>query len=205
MKPQLLNKFASLQPLISNTPLLELHYRYKGKLGRLFAKAESYNLTGSIKDRVAYYILNKAYETEAIHEGDTLAEATSGNMGISFAAIGTYLGNHVVIFMPDYMSQERISLIKSYGGEVRLVTRKEGGFLGSIRKAEKMAEESFTFLPHQFSNEENVRAHYLTTGNEILSQLSERGFLPDAFVAGVGTRRYGDGCWQKTKRKKSRL
>ncbi|MHB1315910.1 MAG: PLP-dependent cysteine synthase family protein [Christensenellales bacterium] len=187
MKSQLLEKFSNLSPLICNTPLLEVHFLYNGKHRRIFAKAESYNLTGSIKDRVAFHIMKRAYEDGLIEEGDTLAEATSGNTGISFAAIGSYLGNRVVIFMPDYMSKERISLIKSYGGEVRLVSKEEGGFLGSIQKTCELASCVKTFLPCQFSNEENTRAHYMTTGSEILTQLESIGLRPDAVVAGVGT------------------
>ena len=149
-------KFDHIASLISNTPLLEIHFTYYGEARRLFAKAEHYNLTGSIKDRVAYHILKKAYHTGAIREGDTIAEATSGNTGISFSAVGTYLGNPVVIYMPDWMSRERINLMQSYGAKVHLVSREEGGFLGSIAMTEELAKDGGVFLPRQFSNEDNI-------------------------------------------------
>ena len=131
-------KFEHISGMISNTPMLEIRFLYKEKPLRIFAKAEYYNLTGSIKDRVAYYILKKAYETGAIHPGDTIAEATSGNTGISFSAMGSYLGHPVVIYMPDWMSKERINLMKSFGAEVRMVSREEGGFLCSIAMTEEL-------------------------------------------------------------------
>ncbi|MFC2111549.1 PLP-dependent cysteine synthase family protein, partial [Bacteroidota bacterium] len=94
----------------------------------------------------------------------------------------------ITIFMPDWMSMERINLIKSFGANINLISKEEGGFLGSIDRAEKLAEENAeTFLPRQFSNEDNVEAHYLTTGPEICSQLQFRELVPDAFIAGVGT------------------
>ena len=119
-------KFQSFAPMISNTPLLEIQYKYRGNDRRIFAKAEYYNLSGSIKDRVAFHILKKAYESHAIQKGDCIAEATSGNTGIAFSAMGSYLGHKVVIYMPDWMSRERISLMESYGAKVRLVSKEEG-------------------------------------------------------------------------------
>lgn len=182
-----LKRFQNIAGLIGNTPLLEIHFRYKGEHRRLFAKAEHYNLTGSIKDRVAYHILKKAYWQGTISESDVIVEATSGNTGISFSAIGSYLGHQVIIYMPDWMSAERINLMKSYGAEVRLVSHEEGGFLGSISMTEELAKQGGVFLPRQFSNDDNVEAHFLMTGEEILSQLSRLGLTPDGVVAGVGT------------------
>lgn len=180
-------KFQNIAPMISNTPLLEIKYKYRGFDRRIFAKAEYYNLSGSIKDRVAFHILKKAYESHTIKEGDCIAEATSGNTGIAFSAMGSYLGHNVVIYMPDWMSRERISLMESYGAKVRLVSEKEGGFLGSIQMTEDLAKQGNVFLPRQFSNEDNVEAHYLTTGEEIVQQLSVLGLKADGTVAGVGT------------------
>lgn len=180
-------KFDAIGSLIGNTPLLEIRYRYKGKESSIFAKAEYFSLTGNIKDRIAYHILRKAYEEGRISPSDTIAEATSGNTGISFSAMGSYLGHPVVIYMPDWMSSERINLMKSYGAEVRLVSREEGGFLGSIAKTEELAKQGGVFLPCQFSNEDNVEAHYRTTGEEIVKQLAKLGLRPEAVVAGVGT------------------
>ena len=182
-----LKQFQNVEKLIGNTPLLEIIFTYKGDKRRIFAKAEHYNLTGSIKDRVAYYILRKAYEHGTIRPGDVIAEATSGNTGISFSAIGRYLGHKVMIFMPDWMSRERINLIESYGAQVRLVSREEGGFLGSIQMTEELAQKGHVFLPRQFSNEDNTEAHYLTTAVERVRQLDTLGLKADGVVAGVGT------------------
>lgn len=187
MNQELKQRFDAIRSLSGNTPLLEIAYSFRGKTRRLFAKAEYFNLTGSIKDRVALYILEKAYETGTISPGDTICEATSGNTGISFSALGRYLGHPVKIFMPDWMSRERITLMESFGAQVRLVSHEEGGFLGSIEMTEKLAEEGGVFLPCQFSNEDNVDAHVKTTGKEIVNQLASKGLVADGVVAGVGT------------------
>jgi cysteine synthase A len=146
------------------------------------------NLTGSIKDRMALHIMKQAYADGRLHPGDTIVEATSGNTGISFAAIGRTLGHPVTIFMPDWMSRERVELIQSLGASIRPVTREEGGFLASIEMAEEMAEKrEDCFLPSQFSNLDNIKAHFEETGPELWWQLQYNGQTPDAFVAGVGT------------------
>ncbi len=174
--------------LIGNSPLLIIHFLYKGRKRALYAKAEHYNITGSIKDRMALYILEKAYATGKIKPGDTIVEATSGNTGIAFAAIGRSLGHKVKIVMPDWMSKERVDIIRSLGAEIIPVSKEQGGFLGSIRISEEIAKrEHNIFLPQQFSNNANVEAHERTTGPEIWCQMQYHGFKPDAFVAGVGT------------------
>lgn len=180
-------QFDRIAPLIGRTPLLEIHYRFRGEARRLFAKMESYNLTGNIKDRVAFHILRKAYEQGTIQPGDRIIEATSGNTGIAFSALGRYLGHDVIIYMPDWMSMERIRLMESYGAEVRLVSREEGGFLGSIAMTEELARGGGVFLPRQFSNEDNTETHFLYTGGEIADQLEMLGLRADGVVAGVGT------------------
>jgi cysteine synthase A len=186
--PVVRNRFHSLHRLIGNTPLLAVDVRFRGQPRRIFAKHESLNLTGSIKDRMALFVLEQAYHEGLIHAGDRIAEATSGNTGISFAALGRALGHPVTIFMPDWMSPERMALIASFGADIVPVSRAQGGFLGSIAQADAMAErQSSVFLPHQFSNAANVRAHMETTGREIWVQLASAGLAPDAFVAGVGT------------------
>jgi len=177
-----------LSSLIGNTPLLAIEFLFRGEPRTIYAKAENLNMTGSIKDRMAFHILRKGYERGRLRPGDWIVEATSGNTGISFAAIGRALGHPVRIFMPDWMSEERKSLIRSLGAEVRLVSREEDGFLGSIRLAEEWAAASErAFLPRQFSNQDNSEAHFRTTGPEIWWQLGFRRLRPDAFVAGVGT------------------
>ena len=177
----------NMAALAGNTPLLEIEFTFKGKKGRVFAKAEYYNLTGSIKDRVAQHVIKKAYETGEIKPGDTIAEATSGNTGISFSAVGSAMGHPVKIFMPDWMTKERIHIMESFGAEVVLVSREDGGFLGSIAKAEEEGKKENVYLPRQFSNPENSEAHYLYTGLEIVNQLDSLGLQADGFVAGVGT------------------
>lgn len=177
-----------LANLIGNTPLLEIEFLYKGNPRKLYAKAEYLNLTGSIKDRMAFHIMREAYAKENIKPGFRVIEATSGNTGIAFSAVGRALGHPVTIFMPDWMSEERKNLIRSLGADIVLVSKEEGGFLGSIEKSQDMAAANpETFLPRQFENEDNVMAHYTTTGPEIWWQLKLRGKKPDAFVAGVGT------------------
>lgn len=177
-----------VENLIGNTPLLAIHFNFHGKRRTIFTKAEHLNLSGSIKDRMALHILNSAYRNGTIKKGDTIVEATSGNTGIAFAAIGHAFGNPVRVYMPDWMSRERISLIKSYGAEVALVSHEQGGFVGCIELCEEYKRDHVNvFLPHQFSNYANPEAHYLTTGPEIWAQLQKVGFEPDAFVAGVGT------------------
>ena len=181
-------RFNQLRHMIGNTPLLGIRFRFRGQERIIYAKAEHINMTGSIKDRMAFHILKKAYQKGLIHPGDTIAEATSGNTGISFAAIGRALGHRVVIFMPDWMSQERTALIRSLGAKIVPVSRDQGGFLGSIRMAKDLAEhEPGIFQPSQFANEANVEAHEKTTGPEIWWQLFFNSIRPDAFVAGVGT------------------
>ncbi|MBV6522788.1 MAG: Cysteine synthase [Gemmatimonadaceae bacterium] len=181
-------RFAGLEKLVGNTPLLEIRLRYRGEPRVLFAKAESFNMTGSIKDRMALHVLERAYAEGTISPGDRIAEATSGNTGISFSAIGRALGHQVTIFMPDWMSRERIDLIRSFGAEIRMISREAGGFLGSIAAAEALAaEDRSVFLPRQFSNVANAEAHALHTGPELWSQLEAAGHRPAAFVAGVGT------------------
>jgi cysteine synthase A len=182
-----MKKTQALKSLIGNTPLLAIHFSYKGEERVVYAKAENLNMTGSIKDRMAIHILNKAYELGVLKPGMEIFEATSGNTGISFASIGRALGHKVNIYMPDWMSEERKNLIKSLGAYIRLVSKEEGGFLGSIEMSKNAAKQAGGFLPCQFSNEDNNDAHYLTTGPELWWQLKYRNIMPNAFVAGVGT------------------
>ncbi|NOZ48007.1 MAG: cysteine synthase family protein [Chlorobi bacterium] len=177
-----------LSNLIGNTPLYCINFKFDGEPRKIYAKAENLNMTGSIKDRMAFHIISKAYSKGALKAGDLIIEATSGNTGISVTAIGRALGHPVSIFMPNWMSRERIDLIGSFGATINLVTKEQGGFLGSIEMANNLAKNNeHTFLPSQFSNEDNIDAHYQTTGPEIWWQLKYRYLKPDAFVAGVGT------------------
>lgn len=182
-------RLRGLRVLVGNTPLLAIEFSVDdGRTRRVYAKAENLNLTESIKDRMALHIVRNALESGALQAGGMIIEATSGNTGISFCAIGRALGHPVTIFMPDWMSAERIALIRSFGANVVLVSKEDGGFLGSIRLAEELAENTpGSFLPRQFSNEWNSDAHFRTTGPELWSQLQSETLVPDAFVAGVGT------------------
>ena len=127
--------FASLRALIGDTPLVEVHALLQGREVYVYGKLESVNFTGSIKDRMALGILEEAYQRGDIRPGDLIAEASSGNTGIAFAALGRALGHPVRIYMPDWMSRERTLLIRSMGAEVVPVSKEQGGFLGSIALA----------------------------------------------------------------------
>ena len=154
----------------------------------VLVKIETTNPGNSIKDRMALFILQQAYLQNLIRPTDTIIEATSGNTGIAFSAIGKALGHPVTIVMPNWLSKERIDIIKSLGADILLISKEEGGFLGSIKLTEEMRANSDTyFLPRQFENTWNAMAHEKTTGPEIWHQLENIGLVPDAFVAGVGT------------------
>ena len=182
-----MNKFEKISAMINDTHMLEISLKYQGIERKVYAKAEYYNFTGSIKDRISYNILKNSYETGLIKKGDIIAEASSGNTGIAFSALGAYLGNPVHIFMPDWMSNERKKLLESYGAAIHLISKTDGGFKGSIEAADKFAAENEAFLPHQFSNFLNAETHYNTTGQEIIRQIAEFGKKPDGFTSGVGT------------------
>lgn len=169
---------------VGNTPMIKIRYKYNGKENYIYTKLESYNISGSIKDRVAYYMLSKAYEEGKLQKGMEIVEATSGNTGISLSAIGRIFGNPAHIFMPDWVSKERLNLMKMYGARVTLVSREEGGFKKAISLAEEYAKENKTFLANQFSNRYNVLAHYETTAKEIIDVLGKQ---IGGFVSGVGT------------------
>lgn len=169
---------------IGDTPLIKIKYKYKGQENYIYTKLEFYNLTGSIKDRVAFYIIKNAYERGDLKKGMPLVEATSGNTGIAISALGTYFGNPVHIFMPDWVSQERTNLMKMYNANVTLISKEEGGFKRAISEAKEFAEKNNGFLCNQFENRDNVLAHYETTGKEIIEGLNGN---VDAFVSGIGT------------------
>ena len=172
-----------LDKLIGNTPMIKIKYHYQNQTNYVYAKLEYYNFTGSIKDRVAYYILKKAKELGLLKDREPIVEATSGNTGISFAALGAYYNHPVHIFMPDWASVERVSIMRLYGAHVHLVSKEEGGFKEAIRRSEEYAQKINGFLPRQFENNLNVEAHYNTTAKEIVSSLP----TIDTFVSGIGT------------------
>lgn len=183
-----LRRLRGLRGLIGNTPLLAIDCRFRGSERRVHAKVESLNMTGSVKDRMAWHILRRGHEDGVFRPGDRIVEATSGNTGISFAALGRALGHPVTIYIPDWMSSERVNLVRSLGASIHLVSRDQGGFEGAIELAEAEAEErDDVFLPRQFANVDNCEAHAWSTGPEIWYQLQAHGLEPAAFVAGVGT------------------
>ncbi len=181
-------RLASLRHMIGNTCLMAIRARVRGRPHTVYAKYEIQNFTGSIKDRMALHIMETAYASKAVQPGDMIAEATSGNTGIAFAAVGRALGHDVRIYMPDWMSRERVRVIQSLGAHIVPVTAEEGGFLGSIERVEAYARNhEHVFTPRQFESPSNVEAHYLTTGPELLAQMRTLGTPLTAFVAGVGT------------------
>ncbi len=169
--------------LIGNTPMIKINYEYENKKGSIYTKLESYNYTGSIKDRIALYILETERKNGNLKEAQPIVEVTSGNTGISFSAIGAFYGHDVHIFMPDWVSLERRNLIEMYGAHVHLVSREEGGFKRALELAEEFALENDAFRPLQFDNELNIEAQYKTTGQEIIDSMPE----VNAFVSGIGT------------------
>jgi cysteine synthase A len=178
----------SLQALYGNTPLIEVAFKYKNKNRKIYAKYEAFNFSGSIKDRIAIHILRKAYESNQIKEGDLIVEATSGNTGIAFSALGRALGHKVKIFMPDWLSKERYDAIALYGAEIVKISKEQGGFLRSIEEGNNFViKNSNSFCPQQFTNIENVNAHFESTAPEIFSQLKKLHLKPTHFIAGVGT------------------
>ena len=169
---------------IGNTPMIKINYEYNGQNKYIYTKLEYYNLTGSIKDRVAYYIINNAIKRGNLKKRMPIIEATSGNTGIALAALGRFYNHPVCIFMPDWVSKERIDLIKNYGASIILFSKEDGGFVRCVDEAKKMAEETDAFLANQFANEDNFLAHYETTAEEIIKQVPRKIY---GFVSGVGT------------------
>lgn len=175
----------NLLSAIGGTPLIELNNLNGNSKVRIFGKFEGSNPGGSIKDRPAYYMIRKAEESGELIKGKTILEPTSGNTGIALAMIGAAKGYKVKLCMPECVSLERRRIIEAFGAEVVLTPAKEGTD-GAIRKAHQLiAEEPDKYyMPNQFENENNILAHYETTGPEIFSQT--KGEI-DVFVAGMGT------------------
>jgi len=175
----------NLLSAIGSTPLVELNNLNGNSKVRIFGKLEGNNPGGSIKDRPAYYMIKKAEESGELTREKTILEPTSGNTGIALAMIGAAKGYKVKLCMPECVSVERRRVIEAFGAEAVLTPAKEGTD-GAIRKAHQLiAEEPGKYyMPNQFENENNVLAHYKTTGPEIFSQT--KGEI-DVFVAGMGT------------------
>ena len=168
---------------IGNTPLIELvNFSPEGR--HIFAKLEGENPGGSIKDRIAVSMVESGERNGSLRSGGTIIEPTSGNTGIGLAMVAAAKGYRCIIVMPENMSEERRKILRYFGAEV-ILTPAERGMLGAIEKAGEIAENTEnSFMPDQFSNPANPSAHRENTGPEIYDAL---GFVPDAFVAGVGT------------------
>lgn len=172
-----------MDKIIGSTPLIKIIYEYKNKVSEVYTKLEYYNLTGSIKDRMAEFIIKKAYKNNLLKKGQAIIEATSGNTGISISALGAYYNNPIYIFMPDWVSEERKKIMEMYGANVKLISKEEGGFKKCIEEANFLADKINGFRVNQFENKDNFLAHYKTTGKEIIDKLGK----VDGFVSGVGT------------------
>lgn len=167
---------------IGKTPLVELAHLSRNPDVKIFAKLEGYNPTGSVKDRIARYMVEKAEAGGKLKPGHTILEATSGNTGISLAMIGRLKGYPVKVVMPRNVSAERIQLLQLYGAEI-VFSDSTKGTNGAVEVAREMAADKQYFIPDQYGNEANPRAHYETTAAEILEKVPR----VDAFVAGLGT------------------
>lgn len=178
--------FNSVTELVGNTPLLKLKRVVQEDAADVYVKLEFKNPAGSVKDRIALAMIEKAERDGKLKKGGTIVEPTSGNTGIGLAMVAAAKGYHIIIVMPETMSVERRKLMKGYGAEL-ILTPGSDGMKGSIAKAEELVKEKGYFMPMQFDNPENPNIHELTTGPEIISAMNGIGKAIDAFIAGVGT------------------
>ena len=177
--------YTSIDQLIGNTPRLKLNRIVPEDAADVYVKLEFFNPAGSIKDRIALSMIEKAEAEGKLKPGDTIIEPTSGNTGIGLASVAAAKGYHLIIVMPETMSVERRKLMQGYGAEL-ILTPGADGMKGSIAKAQELVDTKGYFMPMQFENPANPAIHEATTGQEIIDAFGKDD-LPDAFVAGVGT------------------
>ena len=177
--------YTSIDQLIGNTPLLKLNRIVPEDAADVYVKLEFFNPAGSIKDRIALSMIEKAEAEGKLKPGDTIIEPTSGNTGIGLASVAAAKGYHLIIVMPETMSVERRKLMQGYGAEL-ILTPGADGMKGSIAKAQELVDTKGYFMPMQFENPANPAIHEATTGQEIIDAFGKDD-LPDAFVAGLGT------------------
>ncbi|MBG8450064.1 cysteine synthase A [Enterococcus faecium] len=189
--------YNSVTELIGKTPIVKLNKIVPEDSADVFVKLEFFNPRGSVKDRIALSMIEKAEHDGLLKPGDTIIEPTSGNTGIGLSMVGVAKGYKVIIVMPETMSIERRLLMKGYGAEL-ILTPGADGISGSIREAERLAKENGYFLPLQFENEANPLVHEKTTGPEIHQAFGVNGL--DAFVAGIGTGGTITGAGRELKR-----
>ena len=189
--------YNSVTELIGKTPIVKLNKIVPEDSADVFVKLEFFNPGGSVKDRIALSMIEKAEHDGLLKPGDTIIEPTSGNTGIGLSMVGVAKGYKVIIVMPETMSIERRLLMKGYGAEL-ILTPGADGISGSIREAERLAKENGYFLPLQFENEANPLVHENTTGPEIHQAFGVNGL--DAFVAGIGTGGTITGAGRELKR-----
>lgn len=178
--------YQNITELIGNTPLVQLHHMEKVRNvnAAVLAKVEYFNPSGSVKDRAAFFMLKEAEENGILKEGSVIIEPTSGNTGIGLAALAAAKGYRAILTMPETMSVERRNILKAYGAEI-VLTEGAKGMKGAIAKAEELAKEiPDSFIPSQFANPANAKAHRETTGPEVWRDTDGK---VDIFVAGVGT------------------
>jgi cysteine synthase len=169
--------YKNILQTIGNTPLVQLNKINSS----IYAKIESFNPAGSIKDRISLMMIETAENEGYLKKKDVIIEPTSGNTGIGLAMVSAVKGYKIILTMPEDMSVERRKILTSYGAEI-ILTPKEKGMAGAIKEAERISKEKGYYMPLQFKNSANPLAHQLTTGKEIANEL-----IPNFFVAGIGT------------------
>jgi cysteine synthase len=178
------HKAENILALVGNTPMVKLHRLADPDAADIYAKLESFNPGGSIKDRICLSMIEEAEKRGLLKPGGTVIEPTSGNTGVGLAMVAAVKGYKLILTMPDAMSMERVFILESYGAEV-VLTPGEEGMLGAMQKAKELSMQiPGSFMPQQFNNPANPEIHRRTTAREIIKSMGDR---LDAFVAGVGT------------------